>query len=101
VISARSAYEDVFPGDCHRWKVETFKDLKKNLDENVILCVFESKLIFFPLPILKQIITNLICLGDSHIEMDAAHILAKSFNQALIKTIKFRENPKPDELVKQ
>lgn len=32
--------------------------------------------------------------------MDAVHALAKHFNHALIKTIKFRENPKPDELVK-
>lgn len=32
--------------------------------------------------------------------MEAAVSLAKSFSQALIKTIKFRINPKPDELVK-
>lgn len=47
-----------------------------------------------------QIFTNLICLGDSNIEIDAAHTLAKEFNAALIKTIKFRECPKPEELVK-
>ena len=33
--------------------------------------------------------------------MDAAHILAKKFDQAMIKTIKFRENPRPDELIKE
>ena len=46
--------------------------------------------------------------------MDAAHVLAKyiiiiiiilsifrEFNQAIIKTIKFREGPKPEELLKQ
>lgn len=49
----------------------------------------------------ENIITNIICLGDSHIELDAGHHLAKQFHQALIKTIKFRENPKPEELVKQ
>jgi len=40
-------------------------------------------------------------LGDSHIEIDACHVLAKEFNQAIIKTIKFREGPKPEELLKQ
>jgi len=48
----------------------------------------------------KNLITNLICLGDSHIEMDAAHVLAKEFTSAIIKTIKFREGPKPEELIK-
>jgi len=81
VISARSGYEDLFPGDYHRWKTEAFLGIKKHFDKNII--------------------TNLICLGDSHIEIDAAHVLAQQFSQAMIKTIKFRENPRPDELVKQ
>ena len=29
---------------------------------------------------LKKLITNIICLGDSHIEIDAAHVLAKYFD---------------------
>lgn len=81
VISARSGYEELFPGDYHRWKTEAFLGIKKNFDKNII--------------------TNLICLGDSHIEIDAAHVLAQEFSQAMIKTIKFREGPRPDELVKQ
>ena len=48
-----------------------------------------------------QLVTNLICVGDSNIEMDAARILGKEFSQSLVKTIKFRENPKPEELIKQ
>lgn len=81
VISARTGYEDVFPGDTHRWKVEAFLDIE---------CLFD-----------KNIVTNLLCLGDSHIEMDAAHVLAQRFSQAMMKTIKFKEKPRPDELVKQ
>ena len=46
-------------------------------------------------------VTNLIALGDSKIEMDAAKHLATQFPRALIKTVKFRECPSPDELVKQ
>lgn len=35
VISARHGYEDSFPGDCSKWKVEAFKDIKKHFDNNV------------------------------------------------------------------
>ena len=51
--------------------------------------------------IFNQLITNLICIGDSNIEMEAAHALGKEFQESSIKTIKFKENPKPDELIKQ
>jgi len=81
VISARTDYESQYPGDSHRWKMEAFLNIKKEFDSDVI--------------------TNLICLGDSHIEMDAAHVLGQQFKQTMIKTIKFRESPKPDELMKQ
>jgi hypothetical protein len=37
VISARHGYEDLFPGDCSKWKVEAFKNIKKNFDSNVIV----------------------------------------------------------------
>ena len=43
----------------------------------------------------------MICVGDSNIEIEAAHCLGKEFDKVVIKTIKFRENPKPDEMVKQ
>jgi hypothetical protein len=45
--------------------------------------------------------TNIVALGDSMMEIDAAHHLAQKFSQAFIKTVKFREMPKPTELVKQ
>jgi len=48
-----------------------------------------------------NLVTNLICVGDSMIEMEAAHILASKFSHAYIKTIKLRECPKPAELNKQ
>ena len=37
-----------------------------------------------------QAITNLIALGDNVFEIEAAYILAASFKQAIIKTVKFR-----------
>ena len=81
VISARSCYQQQFPKDCKRWKKEAFKALVKDFKTDIV--------------------TNLVAIGDSHIEIDAAHVLAKQFDKAIIKTIKFKELPQPEELSKQ
>mmetsp|Transcript_12042 Transcript_12042/g.21364 ORF Transcript_12042/g.21364 Transcript_12042/m.21364 type:complete len:316 (-) Transcript_12042:61-1008(-) len=81
VISARTKYEPQFPGEVSKWKIQAFLEVQRQLD--------------------SQIITNLISLGDSNFEMDAVHVMGKEFAQALVKTIKFRENPSPEELLKQ
>ena len=81
IVSARGHFEKMYPGDNKQWKVQAFLDLLKTVDTNLV--------------------ANLICLGDSTIEMDAAHILASKFSQAYIKTVKFKESPKPNELIKQ
>ena len=81
IISARGQYEKVFPGNSRQWKIEAFLNLQKNLN--------------------MTLVTNIICLGDSLFEMEAGRILASKFTEAFIKTIKFREAPKLDELLKQ
>jgi hypothetical protein len=81
VISARSEYEHKFPNNYHQWKTEAFLEMTKQFD--------------------TRSITNLVCLGDSLIEIDAAHTLASQYTNARIKTIKFRDCPEPEELVKQ
>ncbi len=81
IVSARGEYEKKFPGDSKQWKVQAFLETTRNLNLNLV--------------------TNLICLGDSVIEMEAAHILASKFSKAYIKTVKFKEAPKPEELIKQ
>ena len=48
-----------------------------------------------------KLVTNIICIGDSLFEMEAGRILASRFTEAFVKTIKFREAPKLDELIKQ
>jgi hypothetical protein len=35
IISARTNFEEEFPGDFHRWKVEAFKSVKKHFDTDV------------------------------------------------------------------
>jgi hypothetical protein len=81
IISARSRYEQLYPNEVRQWKVHAFRDLQRELD----------------LPI----ITNLNSMGDADYEMEATQIMGKEFSEALVKTIKLRENPSPDELLKQ
>jgi hypothetical protein len=81
VISARSEHETKYPGLYHEWKIQAFLAVQKEMS--------------------SQIITNLVSLGDSTIEMDAVHVMGNEFSQALIKTVKFRETPTPEELAKQ
>ena len=81
IISARGDYESIYPGDSRMWKIQAFLNMQKNFENNLV--------------------TNIICLGDSFIEMEAGHVLASKFTQAFIKTVKFRESPKPEELNKQ
>jgi hypothetical protein len=81
IISARGEYESSYPGDSRMWKIQSFLNMGKYFD--------------------SRLVTNIICFGDSFIEMEAGHVLASKFSQAFIKTIKFRESPKPEELNKQ
>ena len=81
IISARGEHEAESPGDPRKWKKRTFLNLQKKMN--------------------TKLVTNIICLGDSTIEMEAGKVLAKKFQQAFVKTVKFRENPKPEELHSQ
>ena len=81
IISARGEYERQYPNDSRMWKIQAFLNMQKEFNSNLV--------------------TNIICLGDSFIEIEAGHILASKFTQAFIKTVKFRESPKPEELNKQ
>lgn len=81
VISARAEYEEEFPDNPKRWKTETFLDIGGTMDSRVV--------------------TNILCMGDSDFEMSAAGELAKKFNKSLVKTIKLKECPSAEELIKQ
>lgn len=45
--------------------------------------------------------TNLLAFGDNEFEIEAAKVLGSKLPHALIKTIKFKACPSPDELIKQ
>jgi len=80
VISARSTQE----GEGYQvsqWKNQAFMELGKRFD--------------------SQTITNVLSMGDSNYEMEAAHVLGEQFPQSVIKTVKMQESPSPEELMKQ
>ena len=81
IISARAKYEKQYPGKSKTWKTEAFADIGNKYN--------------------KSKLTNILAFGDSMIEMEAADLLGKSFLEAFVKTVKFREHPRLDELIKQ
>jgi hypothetical protein len=81
IVSARGDFESIYPGDSRMWKIQAFLKMQTQHNTNLV--------------------TNIICLGDSFIEMEAGHVLASKYQQAFIKTVKFRESPRPEELHKQ
>eukprot|EP00930_Biecheleria_cincta_P063220 TRINITY_DN48720_c0_g1_i1.p1 TRINITY_DN48720_c0_g1~~TRINITY_DN48720_c0_g1_i1.p1 ORF type:complete len:415 (-),score=61.43 TRINITY_DN48720_c0_g1_i1:96-1298(-) len=80
IISARQRYERDFPNDISEWKAKTFLEIQKRKPEAI---------------------TNLVSVGDSPYEIDAALAIGELFPQAVVKTVKFRELPIPEELEKE
>jgi hypothetical protein len=81
IISARGLYERVFPYNSKKWKIHTFLDIQKNMQLNIL--------------------TNFICIGDSDIEIEASQIFSSNFTNIYLKTVKFKQNPNPEDLLHQ
>lgn len=86
VVSARRKYEHAFPGDVFAWKRETFREV---LNGRRSISTARAGV-------------NLIVLGDSPAEMEAAQTATLSLpSPLLIKTVKFKETPSSDDLLEQ
>jgi len=81
VISARSAHETESCGDVYMWKRLAFLELGRQLD--------------------SETITNIVSIGDSMFELEAAQALGTSFARKFVKTVKLQESPSPEELSKE
>ena len=81
IISAKNVYKDIFPDDKKMWKNKAFLSLKENINLNLI--------------------TNIICIGDLNIDLEAGKNLAREIGNCFIKTIKFKEQPDPEDIIKQ
>lgn len=80
IISARGDNEKKYPMNETMWKIETFKELRK---------------------IYKDVVTNVVCLGDSRMEWDAAQKMCSEFTESYLKIIKLIETPRPEQMTKQ
>lgn len=81
IISARTLYGEQYPEDSRMWKISTFSKVAEIYDKNIV--------------------TNIICMGDSYLEMEAAQKMSSLFKEVFLKTVKFREDPKPEQIIKQ
>lgn len=81
VVSAREVHEHVFPEEPYTWKRETFLKLLRRK----IACEL-----------------NLIVLGDSFAEIEAADAVGQTLGHVpLVKTVKFKADPSPNELLSE
>jgi len=80
IISARSRYEWHNP-DVSYWKLQAFLELQSSLDPSLV--------------------TNLVAVGYSSYEMDAACKMANKFPRAVVKTVKFKPAPMALEVLRQ
>ena len=81
IISARKLYENEYPNFQSIWKLATFIDISKLYNNNVL--------------------TNIMCFGDSNLEIEAINRISPLFKESYIKAIMFMQNPNILQLNKQ
>jgi hypothetical protein len=81
IISARKLYENEYPNNQSFWKLATFINISKLYNKNVL--------------------TNIMCFGDSNLEIEAINRISPLFKESYIKAIMFMQNPNILQLNKQ
>lgn len=81
IISARSWFDKEFPNNSKMWKKACFEEISNIYDSSKV--------------------TNLVTIGDSLIEMEASYVFQKKFDKCYIKTLKLKDGPSPQLLIKQ
>lgn len=87
IISARRRYEASFPGDVFAWKREAFREV---VDQKRAAGGAGSSGGL-----------NLVVLGDSPAEIEAAQTSTQGVSPLLLKTVKFKVAPTAEEIVEQ
>lgn len=87
IISARRKYECSYPGDVFAWKREAFRE------------VVDAKMAANGPGSGRGL--NLVVVGDSPAEMEAAETSTQGVSPLLIKTVKFKVAPTAEEVVEQ
>jgi len=81
VISARDRFAPSYPDEVKQWKIQAFLEVQRQMDATPV--------------------TNLVVLGDADYEIEAARIMGDEFETGMVKTVKFRELPEPEEHLRQ
>jgi len=81
IISARKLYENEYPNNQSFWKLATFINISKLYNKNIL--------------------TNIMCFGDSNLEIEAINRISPLFKESYIKAIMFMQNPNISQLNKQ
>jgi len=82
VLSARSAYEAMFPESPLKWKFYAFREKLGEL-------------------FTKAHAKNIISFGDSHVEREAVRAVTRGFPNTKTKSVKFAEKPSMEQLRRQ
>lgn len=81
-MSGRDMYQSEYPEEFYLWKQKVFEN-------------------FIPtLKLKRDVLTNLVCIGDSDIEMEAAKKFVKGFEKIALKKVKFMSHPSLSNLIK-
>ncbi|KAH9260162.1 hypothetical protein BASA81_001937 [Batrachochytrium salamandrivorans] len=80
VISARSRYERTFPGQPEMWKLHAFREELCGMGHHPL---------------------NVISIGDSWFERDAAHVVGGEHSNATVKSIQLVDCPHPKDICAQ
>jgi len=93
VISARSTYEERFPGSPFQWKYNAMQSTIHNI-YGASLTEIDSKLA-------QHKHMQVISLGDSHVEREAVRAVTRNLPGVLCKSVKFAEHPSLEQLRRQ
>jgi len=83
IISSRELYEQKFPNNSKKWKLESYLNIATLTKYN------------------KKMLTNIINISDSSSDITAVTKLSESFVNVILKTLKFKDAPNLQDLSKE
>jgi len=92
IVSARSTWEEKFPGSPFQWKFQTMQNAITTVHSRHT-AELESKS--------PSKAVHVISLGDSHVEREAVRAVTRGLASTKTKSVKFAEHPSMEQLRRQ